>query len=80
MRSADSEGGDRLKLLEDGSYLATGKNPSNDVYRVALDTVSSHHWFIAGSIPPMQACPTKASGRGFNGNFILTDLEVAWSF
>jgi mono/diheme cytochrome c family protein len=73
---AKSAGGATFTLQEDGSYLATGKNPDNDTYTfvaktglqgitaVRLDALKDPSFVKAGP------------GRAANGNFALTDFKV----
>ena len=78
-RSVKSEGGATLELQKDGSYLATGKNPANDIYRVELDGSSTAVTGLLLEVFPDPSLPNQSLGRGFNGNFVMTDLEVTWS-
>lgn len=74
--AAESEGGATLKLQSDGSYLATEKNPPNDVYRVKLDVAKQSVTGLLLEVFPDPSLPNQSLGRGFNGNFTLTDLEL----
>lgn len=76
LKSADSEGGATLQLQADGSYLATGKNPSNDIYRVAIEVPGPAVTGLLLEVFPDASLPNQSLGRGFNGNFVMTDLVV----
>lgn len=70
-----SEGGATLTRQADGSYLASGENPANDVYRydfkpeekvfaVRLEALTDPSFTAGGT------------GRASNANFVLTEFEV----
>ncbi len=79
LRSAESEGGATLQPQADGSYLPSGKNPNHDIYRVTIDVPGPTLTGLLLEVFPDPSLPNQSLGRGFNGNFILTDLEVYWS-
>ncbi len=79
VRSVESEGGATLELQNDRSYLATGKNPANDIYRVTLDVSGKAITGLLLEVFPDQSLPNQSLGRGFNGNFVMTDLEISLS-
>ncbi|WP_299470272.1 PSD1 and planctomycete cytochrome C domain-containing protein [uncultured Gimesia sp.] len=74
-----SEGGANLKVLEDGSVLASGKNPAHDVY--VLDFSDSP---LPGDKPfalrlellPDKSLPQQGPGRAGNGNLVLNAVEM----
>jgi WD40 repeat protein/tetratricopeptide (TPR) repeat protein len=72
-----SEGGATLSLLDDGSILASGKNPDRDTYtitaRVALDRIRG----IRIEALPDASLPLGGPGRfPTNGNFTLHEFRV----
>ncbi len=77
--AADSEGGATLARQNDGSFLATGKNPPHDIYRVAIEAAGQTVSGLLLEVFPDPSLPNKSLGRGFNGNFVMTDLEISLS-
>ncbi|MEW4530712.1 PSD1 and planctomycete cytochrome C domain-containing protein [Maioricimonas sp. JC845] len=74
--SANSEGGAKLNVQEDGSVLASGKNPDRDVYTIeaTLDLPA-----IAGlrlELLPDNSLPAKGPGRAGNGNLVIHAVEL----
>lgn len=65
--------GATLSRLEDGSYLASGVNPSHDVYEIVAP-VSGSISGLALDVLTDESLPTKSLGRAFNGNFVLTGV------
>ena len=74
-----SKGGARFKRLDDGSYLATGKNPARDTYEIEIPltiagrTQERLSGLMLETIPDT-SLPNQSLGRGSNGNFVLTDV------
>ncbi|MCA9036759.1 MAG: PSD1 domain-containing protein [Planctomycetaceae bacterium] len=79
-----SVGGAEFQGLDDGSFLATGKNPPRDTYEIdiplsdALAEGQSLTGFMLEVIPD-ERLPNKSLGRGSNGNFVLTDVVAELS-
>ncbi|MEQ1825088.1 MAG: PSD1 and planctomycete cytochrome C domain-containing protein [Pirellula sp.] len=71
-----STGGATLTRLEDGSYLASGTNPANDTYVVTLPFSEPSITGVLLEVMPDASLPNQSLGRGFNGNFVLTDIAV----
>ncbi|MDB5390477.1 MAG: Protein of unknown function (DUF1553)/Protein of unknown function (DUF1549)/Planctomycete [Planctomycetaceae bacterium] len=75
-REVKSAGGAVLTRQEDGSYLASGPNPNNDVYEivapVAAGTFSGLllECFVDPQLPQMSL------GRFSNGNFVLSRVDA----
>src|SRR5207247_399614 len=72
-----SEGGATLTLKEDGSVLASGKNPDHDSY--ALTSLTSLESIVAIRLEalPDPSLPYGGSGRAkVNGNFALSEWKV----
>ena len=73
---AKSAGGATLTQLDDGSWLASGKNPNQDTYTFTLRTRLTG---ITGMRVEALAHPSLVKGgpgRAKQGNFALTDLRV----
>lgn len=74
---AKSQGGAIFQKQADGSLLATGENVANDVYTFTVKT--SLQGITAMRLEALADPSLKVSGpgRAANGNFCLTDLELA---
>jgi hypothetical protein len=71
-----SAGGATLRLLQDGSILASGKNPQADTYEL---TASTDHTGITGiriEVLPDPSLPKGGPGRDPDGNFFLSAFQV----
>ncbi|MHC2067557.1 PSD1 and planctomycete cytochrome C domain-containing protein [Bremerella sp. T1] len=79
-REARSEGNAKLDILEDGSVLASGKNPDRDVYLLTVDAAefSSQSGLIALRLElmPDKSLPKSGPGRASNGNLVLHAVEM----
>ena len=73
---AKSVGGAQLTKLSDGSFLASGPNPANDSYVASGALQGSELTAILIEVFPDSSLPNESLGRGFNGNFILTDVSA----
>tara|TARA_R110002095_G_scaffold214531_1_gene206706 strand:- start:16286 stop:19363 length:3078 start_codon:yes stop_codon:yes gene_type:complete len=74
-----SEGGAKLKVLDDGSVLASGKNPAHDVY--VLDFSDSElpadkPFALRLELLPDKSLPRQGPGRAGNGNLVLNGVEM----
>ena len=74
-----SEGGAKLKVLEDGSVLASGKNPDDDVY--VLDMSDSklpddEPFALRIELLPDKSLPRQGPGRAGNGNLVLNAVDM----
>ncbi|MEX1224157.1 MAG: DUF1549 and DUF1553 domain-containing protein, partial [Pirellulales bacterium] len=74
--SYKSEGGATLTKLEDGSILASGKNPDHDVYQFIAETDAEAISGLRLETLPHASLVRGGPGRASNGNFCLTDLQV----
>jgi len=74
-----SKGGATLTQQDDGSWLASGKNPGNDVYTVTAPLNSKHFSGLLIDVFPDASLPNQSLGRGFNGNFVLTGVSASIS-
>ena len=75
-RSVTSVGGATFTRLDDGSWLASGKNPPNDEYRIEIPLDSNRLSGILLETLPDPSLPAQSLGRGFNGNFVLTGVSA----
>jgi WD40 repeat protein/tetratricopeptide (TPR) repeat protein len=72
-----SEGGATLTLLDDGSILASGVNPDQDVYTLVARPGLEHITAIRLEALPHPSLPFNGPGRAPNfGNFHLNELSV----
>ena len=74
---AKSLGGASLTKQADGSWLAGGKNPNNDTYEITLPANGGMVGGILLEVFPDGSLPGKSLGRGSNGNFVMTGVELA---
>ncbi len=74
--SAASEGGATLTVLEDGSVLASGENPGQDVHRLVLRTEARGLQLLQLDALAHASLPGGKPGRAPNGNAVLTGFEV----
>lgn len=74
-----SQGGATLKKLEDGSYLATEKNPDKETYEVRLLLRPEFRQVTAVRLEalPDDSLPMKGAGRSPNGNIVMTGVKIA---
>jgi hypothetical protein len=77
--TAESKGGASLTIQPDGSILASGKNPSPDVYTVTADTKLSGITSIRLEVLDDPQLPSNGPGRTYNGNFALAEFNVTAS-
>lgn len=78
-KQAHSEGGAKLKVLDDGSVLASGKNPDLDVYVLDLsdsELPGEKPFALRFEILPDKSLPQKGPGRAGNGNLVLNAVEM----
>ncbi len=75
--SVTSSAQTKFNALGDSSYLATGKVPAKDVITVVADTRKTDIRAIRVEALKDDSLPAKGPGRAGNGNFVLTDFQVA---
>ncbi|PAW63568.1 MAG: hypothetical protein B9S36_04490 [Verrucomicrobiia bacterium Tous-C2TDCM] len=75
--SAKSLGGASLTRQADGSWLAGGKNPNNDTYEITFPAEPGKIGGILLEVFPDASLPGKSLGRGSNGNFVMTGVELS---
>jgi mono/diheme cytochrome c family protein len=73
---AVSEGGATLKQQADGSWLASGKNPTKDVYVVTAPAPAGELTGLLLEVLPDASLPTQSLGRAPNGNFVLSGVDA----
>ncbi len=73
---AESAGGATLKVLPDGSVLATDKNPQADSYTIQLKTNQSGITAVRLEVLPDGSLPNGGPGRDPEGNFFLSTFDV----
>ncbi|HWE02612.1 MAG TPA: PPC domain-containing protein [Tepidisphaeraceae bacterium] len=71
-----SEGGATLKQAPDGSIMASGKSPANDVYALIGTTPIKNITAIRIEAIPDPTLPRDGPGRAADGNFVLSKLIV----
>ena len=71
-----SEGGATLVKQQDGSWLATGKNPPHDTYIATASLAAGDCSGILIDVLPDASLPNQSFGRNANGNFVLTGVEA----
>ena len=74
-----SEGGAKFSKLPDGSYLAGGKNPANDIYTITANVSKGAFSAILLECFPDPSLPNQSLGRFSNGNFVLSKIEAELS-
>jgi hypothetical protein len=71
-----SAGGAGLDLLPDGSLLASGTNPDDEVYTVELESKLERVTAIRLEALTHESLSNQGAARSPNGNFVLTDFAV----
>ena len=74
--SAKSEGGAILTRQADGTWLASGPNPDNDVYVITAPIAAGQFTGVLLDTLPDPSLPEQSLGRYANGNFVLTDVDA----
>ena len=77
LENVKSEGGTTFKQLDDGSLLASGMAPANDVYTIAAQTKLKGLTAFRVEALPDPSLPRGGSGRAPDGNFVLSKFSVA---
>ena len=71
-----SAGGATLTVQDDQSVLATGPNPAEETYEVVLRTDAKPVSAIRLEALADPSTVNGGTGRGSNGNFVLSEFEV----
>jgi hypothetical protein len=73
---ATSTGGAKLTRLDDGSYLASGDNPTNDDFVMTTETSLRGIRYVRLQALADRSMPHRGPGRTSNGNFVLTEMRL----
>ncbi|QDU36021.1 Planctomycete cytochrome C [Maioricimonas rarisocia] len=73
---AASEGGAKLTVQEDGSVLASGRNPDKDVYTLHANIDLPAIAGLRLELLPDKSLPAKGPGRASNGNLVIHVVEA----
>ncbi len=76
--SAKSLKGASLARQPDGSWLAGGRNAPNDTYEITATLEEGSFGGLLLEVFPDPSLPNQSLGRGSNGNFVLTSVELAF--
>ena len=71
---AESAGGATLKIRDNQSILASGKNPDKDNYTLRFTNAPAGLVGLRLEVLPDDSLPAKGPGRAGNGNFVLTEV------
>ena len=71
-----AKGGVELNLQEDGSVLASGKNPATTVYEFEADLDLSEVTAVRLETLTDGSMVAGGPGRGSNGNFVLSEFQL----
>jgi len=72
-----SKNGARLRLLEDGSILASGTNTDKETYTITVQTSLQDITGFRLEVLPDPSLPKNGPGRNDDGNFFLAEFELA---
>jgi len=73
---AESAEGSTLKIRNDRSILAGGKNPDLDTYTIHLTNAPARIVALRVEALPDDSLPAKGPGRAGNGNFVLNEVTA----
>ena len=76
VESKYAEKGATLTRQQDGSWLASGPNPDNDVYVFDAPLPKGGATGFLLECLPDASLPNQSLGRNSNGNFVLTSFDV----
>ncbi len=74
--SAVSAHGATLKILEDGSILASGTSPDIDLYTVELETTLAEITAFRFEMLHHESLPNKGPGRSYSGSLVINEMEL----
>jgi hypothetical protein len=74
--SIASAEGVTLTAKDDGSILASGKNPATDTYTITVKNPPKGITAFRIEVLPDDSLPKKGPGRAGNGNFVLSEFIV----
>jgi WD40 repeat protein/Flp pilus assembly protein TadD len=72
-----SAGGATLTVEADGSILASGANPANEIFTIVAAPVMSEITAVRLEALPHASLPKGGSGRDPNGAFLLTEFTIS---
>lgn len=72
-----SRTGATLKVLDDGSIVASGDSPEQDTYDLTFRAPIKGLTALRLEVLPDDSLPAKGPGRADNGNFVLHELNAA---
>jgi hypothetical protein len=75
--SATSKAGSTLTQQPDGSLLASGKNPTPEIYKVTARTSLPRVTALRLEVISDSRLPANGPGRAANGNFVLSEFRVS---
>ena len=75
-KEVKSAGGAKLTKQADGTYLASGKNPPHDVYKITAPLPAGSFSGVLLECLPDDSLPMKSLGRYSNGNFVLSSIAA----
>lgn len=75
---ARAESPAELRRQPDGSWLATGVVPDVDAYTLTLPIGRQRPTGLLLEMLPQAELPNQGPGRAPNGNYVLTEVKVAW--
>jgi hypothetical protein len=71
-----SQGGATLTRQSDGTYLASGTNPGNDIYTIKAPLEGAQFSGLLLECLSDPSLPNQSLGRYANGNFVLSTVEA----
>jgi Protein of unknown function (DUF1553)/Protein of unknown function (DUF1549)/Planctomycete cytochrome C len=71
---AVSKQGATLKILDDGSILASGTNPEKDAYELKFPELPAGTTALRLEVLADDSLPANGPGRAGNGNFVLNEM------
>lgn len=75
-KAVDATEGTQLRILDDGSVLASGGNPNTSVYMLELPTDLQAITALRVEVMTHATMPGNGPGRAFNGNLVLTEVTA----
>ena len=71
-----SKDGAQFKRLDDGSWLVSGPTAAKETYTIEATPAPGTLTALRLEVLPDASLPNQSLGRAFNGNFVLSGLEV----
>jgi len=73
---AQAQRGSTLAMLDDGSVLASGALPDNDVYELTFKPGRLRATALRLEVLPDASLPKNGPGRAYSGNFVLSSIDA----